>query len=167
MRSLRSSTSTRSTGRLQLLGHLLGILHVPVGDRDDHGLHRRQPDREGAGEVLDEHAQEALGGAGHGAVQHHRRVLGAVFADVGAAQAGRLDEVHLDGGELPLAAQHIAGHEVGLGAVEGGFAFGFKVIHAVGIQGGAQGVLRPCPISRHPARTCRPRRAARGAPGNR
>ena len=38
---------------------------------------------------------------GHRAVQHHRRVLCAVLADVAQPQARRLDEVHLDRRELP------------------------------------------------------------------
>ena len=70
----------------------------------------------------------------------------AVLAHVLAAQARRLDEVHLDRAELPLAAQHVLGHEVGLGAVEGGLALHRVVLHLVGVQRGLERVRRQRPF---------------------
>ena len=42
------------------------------GDGGDDRLHRRQPERQVAGIVLDQNAGEALQRAEHGAVEHHR-----------------------------------------------------------------------------------------------
>ena len=56
-------------------GRLSGEV-VGVGrDRGDHHLHRRQPQREGPGVVLDQHADEPLQRAADRPVQHHRPVL--------------------------------------------------------------------------------------------
>lgn len=41
-------------------GELLRGLDVPVGDRDHDGLHRREPQREGTAEVLDQDPDETL-----------------------------------------------------------------------------------------------------------
>ena len=56
-------------------GELLGRLDVAVGDRDDHGLDRRQPERERAGEVLDEDPDEPLQRAVDRAVDGDRPLL--------------------------------------------------------------------------------------------
>ena len=39
---------------------LVGVIEVPIRDRQHDRLHRRQPQREGAGEVLDQDRDEAL-----------------------------------------------------------------------------------------------------------
>jgi hypothetical protein len=56
---------------------------VAVGDRQHDRLHRRQPDRQLAAEVLEQDPDEALVGAHQRAVDHHRLVLGVVGAGVG------------------------------------------------------------------------------------
>ncbi len=72
------------------------------------------------------HAQEALRRARHGAVNHHWRVRSWPSSPMYVqAQARRLDKIDLDRRKLPFAAQHVARHEVGFGAVEGGLARGF------------------------------------------
>ena len=60
-----------------------------VADRQDPDLHRGQPGGEGAGVVLEEHAEEPLDRAEQGAVEHDRRVAGAVLAHVLQAHAAR------------------------------------------------------------------------------
>src|SRR3712207_1507100 len=82
--------------------YLAGVAEVPVGYRDDDSLHRREPDREGAGVVFDHHGHEPLGRARDGSVQQHRCVGLAVFADVLAPEPLRLEEVDLYRRELPL-----------------------------------------------------------------
>ena len=62
---------------------------VAVGDRQHQRLHRRQPERELAGVVLDQDADEALEGAEQRAVDHHRPVLGVVGAGVGRGRSAR------------------------------------------------------------------------------
>ena len=42
----------------QVAGHLPGVVNMPVGDGDDHGLHRRQPQGERPGVMLHQHAKE-------------------------------------------------------------------------------------------------------------
>src|SRR5690625_1272225 len=68
-----------------------------------------------------------------------------VLANILTTQAGRLDEVDLDSGELPLAAQDIVRDEVGLGAVEGGFALCLVVGNTLGFESVAKSLccLRP------------------------
>ena len=112
---------------------------MAVGDGNEHSLHGRQPDREGAGKMLDDHRQKAFRRTHYGTMDHHRRVLLVVLGDVGESQPRRLNEIHLDGGELPLAAEHVVGEEVCLGTVEGGFAFGFPVVHLILVERSAQG----------------------------
>src|SRR3546814_9161330 len=51
-------------------------------DRRDHCLHRRQPDGQLAGEMLDQDADEPLIGTEDRAVQHDRAVLLAVLGDI-------------------------------------------------------------------------------------
>ena len=72
IRLSESSTSTRSFAARMQARQLPGAIDVPVGDGDEDGLHRRTPDREGAGEVLDQHADEALQRAVDGAMDRHR-----------------------------------------------------------------------------------------------
>ncbi|MPM94295.1 hypothetical protein SDC9_141441 [bioreactor metagenome] len=73
-------------------------------------------------------------------------MLKSVFANVGAAQAGRLDEIDLNGRKLPVAAEYITGDEIGFGTVESGLTGGFKVLQAAGIHGRAQGVFGLGPL---------------------
>ena len=48
------------TGRFELIRHFLRVRCVPLADGYHDCLHGRQPDRKGAGVVLDQHAEEAL-----------------------------------------------------------------------------------------------------------
>ena len=81
---------------------------MPLGDRDRLHLHRREPGREGAGVVLDEHAEEPLDRAELRRVDHHRPLPGAVGGLVLELEAARLVEVVLDGRHLPGAADRVA-----------------------------------------------------------
>jgi hypothetical protein len=57
-----------------------------------------------------------------------------------------LDEIHLNRGKLPFAAENVAGKKIGFRTVEGGLAAGFEVSHAAGIQCRAQGGFGFCPF---------------------
>ena len=126
---------------MQLEGGLVGA----VGDGEYLRLHRSQPERERAGKVLGEDADEALDGAEHHAVDHHRAMLLAVRPDVGKVKALGQVHVQLDGAALPGAADGILEVEVDLRAVEGAVALVDHVFHAQIVQRALQAVggLRP------------------------
>src|SRR6516165_4147287 len=64
----------------------LGIFIGLGGNRGDHDLRRRQPEREVAGIVLDQDADEAFHRAADRPVHHHRDLLRAVVVDVECAE---------------------------------------------------------------------------------
>ncbi len=125
--------------------HLLGVLVVPVGDGNDHGLHRCQPDWEGSGKVLDQHGHEALRRTRHGAVNDHRAMGMAVLADVLQLEVLRLNKVELHRRALPVAAQGIPDHEVRFGTVEGRLADHLRAFDALVLDRLAQCFLGPVP----------------------
>ena len=92
---------------LQRLRDAFDVIGLRVRDAGHHHLHRRQPDRQRAGVLLDQDADEALKAADDGAVQHHRAVARAVFAHVFGIQAFRHGKVHLNGAALPLPANRV------------------------------------------------------------
>ena len=96
---------------------------MAVGDGDDDGLHRGEPEGEGAGVVLDEVGHHALHGADDASMDDHRPVLRAVLADVGDIELVGQVEVDLDGRERLLPAHRIAELDVQLRPVERGFAY--------------------------------------------
>ena len=120
IRLSESSTSTnRRPAARSSAGELPAGVHVAVGDRDDDGLHRRDPQRERSREVLHEDADEPLERAVDRAVDGHRPLRLAVLVDVGEVEPLRQHhEVHLDRRHLPLAAQRVVDVDVDLGRVE-------------------------------------------------
>ena len=78
----------------------------------------REPERQRAGVVLDQDADEALHRADDRAVQHDRRVARVVLADVLGAEAPRHAEVDLHGAALPDAADAVLQRVLDLRAVE-------------------------------------------------
>jgi hypothetical protein len=98
---------------------------VFVAERQHADLLRSQPERERAGEVLDQHADETLHRAERRAVDHHRAVR-ALSPDVLQLEPFRQVVVELHGAQLPLPAEAVADHEVRLRSVERGFAFGTR-----------------------------------------
>ena len=86
-------------------------------------MHRRQPHREGAGVVLNQHAEEALHRAEQCAVDHQRAVARAVGCHVFEFEPLRQVEVELHGRELPGAANGINQLDINLGPVENRLAF--------------------------------------------
>ncbi len=126
-------------------GDLAGVV-VGVGDdRRHHHLHRRQPEREAAGVLLDQDAEEPLEGAEDGAVQHDRAVARAVLADVFGVQPLRHVEVDLQRAALPVAADGVAQHEFQLRAVERALARVQLVLDAGGGAGFLQRAFRLVP----------------------
>ena len=105
-------------GRPQPRHDLAGRRRLLVGDRQHPDLLGREPDRERAGEVLDQDGDEPLEGAAHGAVDDHRPVLRVVLADVAEVEPLRRGVVELDGAQLPLPPDRVGDVEVDLGTVE-------------------------------------------------
>ena len=118
----------------------------PVGDGQEDRLHRRQPDREGPGEVLDQDSHEALQGAQDHPVQHHRAVAFPVRADVGEIEALRQGEIALDGGALPAPLQGVLELDVDFGPVEGPFPGADVVGQPPGLERPDEGVGGQVPL---------------------
>src|SRR3546814_14202728 len=76
-------------------------------DRRDHCLHRRQPDGQLAGEMLDQDADEPLIGTEDRAVQHDRAVLLAVLGDIRCIEPFGQHAIRLDGADLPSATDRV------------------------------------------------------------
>ena len=110
---------------------------LSLADGDEADLHRGEPEGEGPGVVLDEHAEEALDRAEERAVDHDGPVQLAVFALVFELESRGQVEVELHGGELPHAAEDVHELDVDLGAVEGGFAWDGAVRESRGDPGRA------------------------------
>ena len=89
-------------GRRQAVPDRPRVVGVAVGDRQDGHLHRRQPERERSGVVLDQQRDEALETAENGPVDDDRPVLGVVGADVFQVEALGHLVVELDRRALPL-----------------------------------------------------------------
>jgi len=100
----------------------VGVAERLVGDGEDADLFGREPQREVAVEVLDEHHEEALVAPVQRAVDHHRLVVFVVLARVGQVEPVGHVEVELDGGAVPDATQRVLKAEVDLRAVEGAVA---------------------------------------------
>ena len=114
----------------------MAVVHLLIADRHDDGLHRGEPGGEGAGDMLDEDADEPLKAAEDGTMDDDGRLLRVLAIGVGELEpAGQL-EVELDGGALPLSAERIDDVEVDLGAVEGAVA-------VIDDEGDVVGVERP------------------------
>src|SRR5579863_3343224 len=107
---------------LQSFGGVLGVVGDFFADGADLDLDRSEPEREGAGVMLDQNAEEAFDGAEQGTMDHEGLMLGAVFGDVFEAETRGQVEIELDGGELPRTADGVDELDVDFGAVKGGFA---------------------------------------------
>ena len=130
-----------------------------LADGNEADLHGREPEREGSGVVLDEHAEEALNRAEERAVDHDRLMALAVFADVLELEARGKVEVELNRRELPEAAENVDELDVDFGAVEGGFAGDGLVGDALGLEHIVERAAGAVPSSR------RSRRNGRGRSG--
>ena len=113
----------------------LGVFVALGGDGRDHRLDRREPEREIAGEMLDQDADETLHRAADRAVHHDGHLLRPVGVDVERAKTFRQVEVDLRGAALPVAADGVAQHIFELRAVERAFA---------GIDRGLDAVVALC-----------------------
>ena len=109
-------------GGLKLLLDVGRIAIHLLADRQDADLLRGQPQRKRRGEVLYQHPHEPLHAAERRPM-HHDRAMGLVVgADVFKLEPLGQVIVKLHRSQLPLAADAVADHEVGLGAIKRGFA---------------------------------------------
>ena len=144
--SLRASTSTRAPIAFSSALHLVGVVDVALGDGHDLHLRRREPQREGAGIVLDEHAEKALDRAVERAMHHQRLMALPILADVFEAEALRQVEVELHGRKLPEAADGVHQLDVDFRPVECGLAGDELVGNAALAEHLLQRVLRRLPL---------------------
>ena len=127
-------------GLFELLLKRAGGVVGAVGDGHDLRLHRAEPQRERAGEVFRQDADEALDGAEHDAVNHHRPMLFAVRAGIGEVKALGQVHVQLDGAALPRPTDAVLQMEVDLRTVERAVALVDHIVHAQIVQRAAQTV---------------------------
>ena len=112
------------------------VLPVPLADWDHPRLHRRDPERERAGVVLDEDPDEALERAEKGPVDDEDAVLPVVCSHVREPEPRRHLGVELDGPDLPTPAEHVGHVKVDLRPVERALARTDDVRDRVSIQRG-------------------------------
>ena len=128
-------------------------------DRNDADLDGAEPEREGALEVLDQYADEALKGAENGAVHHNRPTEGSVPVHIFHIEIKRQLEIKLDRAHLPLAAEAVLHLKVNLRTVECAVPFIDLIIsfavHVV--QNPLQGSFRLIPESYIAHKIFRPR----------
>src|SRR5215204_3341997 len=108
---------------------------VTVGDGHQTDLLRREPERERAPIVLDQHGAEALERAEDRSVDHHRSMPLVVLTDVLEPEPLREREVALHRRQLPQSADRVAEVEVHLRAVEGSLTLGLGPRETAPIQG--------------------------------
>ncbi len=98
-----------------LPGIVVGLRH----DRRDDDLHRRDPERQRTGVMLEQDADETFHRAADRPVDHRRRLLLSVMVDIERTEALRQVEIDLGGAALPVAPDRIAQHILEFGTVEG------------------------------------------------
>src|SRR5262245_32011118 len=119
------------TGRFQRCQHRSAIFQVTIRNRQHDRLHGRQPQREGAGEVLDENRNEAFEAAENGPMNDDRLMLGVVRPGIFQAETLRNLIIELNRRTLPLATDRVGDVEIDLGPVEGAVA----LVQAIGLSG--------------------------------
>ena len=115
----------------KFLRDLLGIGVVLVGDRQQLGLHRGEPERECAREMFGQDTDKPFDASEHNPVDHHRTVFFTVLAGVGQVEPLGHLEVELDGAALPGASDRVLEVEVDLRPVEGAVPFVDDIFLAV------------------------------------
>src|SRR3989304_3696710 len=105
--------------RSQPVGHLAGIGLEAVRHRDDPGLHRGKPHREGPGVMLDQDTEESLQRPEEGTVNHEGPMRPVIVPHIGDIETLRQVEVELDGRALPGPTEGILHLQVDLRPIEG------------------------------------------------
>src|SRR5690554_3059662 len=133
---------------LQALFEIHGKFALGIGDRHDHCLFRRQPQRHGAGIVLDQNADKAFKGTQDSTVEHNRGLALAIFIDILRTQPSRQIEIELQGTALPNAIETVAQRKLNLGTIESAFARLQRPLQPSGIQRRLQPALGTLPQRR-------------------
>ena len=95
--------------------------------------------------MLDKHGGETLHRTERSAVNHHRSLLSVVLGGVLQLEAYRQVIVHLDGTQLPAAADSVLHHEVELRTVESGLAILHLSVQALLLTSVDDSLLCLCP----------------------
>ena len=128
-------------GGFEFVDHFQAVIGLFFGDVHHHHLHGCEPQREGAGVLFNQDADEALQRAQNGAVQHHGAGAAVVFGDVFGIQALGQHEVELDGAALPGTAERVFDVVFHFRAVERAFAGQFLPFNAAGGERVAQALF--------------------------
>src|SRR3990172_1624619 len=105
--------------RSQPVGHLAGIGLEAVRYRDDPGLHRGKPHREGTGVMLDQDTEEPLQRPEERTVNHEGTMRPVIVPHIADIETLRQVEVELDGRALPGPTEGILHLQVDLRPIEG------------------------------------------------
>lgn len=104
---------------------------MAVCQRQQHHLHRSEPERQRTTVVLDEDAEEALDRTEDGTMEHPGAFLSVVCRAIRKIKALREVEIDLHGRALPRAPDRILHLDVDLGTIERAVAFVDLVIEVV------------------------------------
>ena len=107
---------------------------MPLADRHEANLHRRQPKRKRPRIVLNQHTEEPLHRPEQRAMHHDWLMSVAVFAYVLQLKSRRQVEVELHCRELPQTPQHIHQLDIDLRPVERRFAGNRLVRNSLRLQ---------------------------------
>src|SRR5579864_5423968 len=121
-------------------------LEMALADREDADLHRREPEGEGAREVLDQDPDEALERSVEGAVDDEDRVLGVVGPHIGEPETLRHLAVELDRPELPRPAEDVGDVEVDLRSVERALTRADDILDPVPLERGLELAFGEVPL---------------------
>jgi len=99
------------------------VVQLIFGNGNEYGLHRRQPRREGAAEMLDDDGKKSLERSGQSPVDHHRRVVATVVAAILQVETTRQHEIDLHRTQLPFSSDRVANVDVEFRPVKCAAAF--------------------------------------------
>ena len=120
-----------------------GIVHQRfiVADRENTHLFGRKPEREIAGVMLDQKADEPFVRAERRAMDAERRFIRIVAVAINESHPPGLGEIHLVGRQREFAADHAPDLHVNLRAVERGLVGHLDEVDATGLEDGADHVF--------------------------
>jgi len=134
------------SGLAQLVGQLAGFLQVTFRDRQDAGLFRGHPERQGAGVFLDQERQRPLVAADRGPVDDDRVTAAAVPVGVEHLEPLSQLEVDLDRDQGVFLAEYIADLDIQFRTVERRFAESVRVVQPHVVEDVFHGLLDRIPL---------------------
>src|SRR5438105_1255290 len=112
-----------------------------IADRKDPDLFGCEPEREVAGVMFDQEADETLVRAEWGAMNAERRFLGVIPIFVNKVETAWLREIDLVGRDGEFATDHAPNLDVDLWSVKGGFVWHLDIVDAGTLENVARHLL--------------------------